>query len=67
MVFFRNFWWNPRDWTWVSLSATSKSASGVEDPLLELFRKRSDLAPAAFQVELRKQRGPKAAAHKASV
>ena len=41
--------------------------TGVEDPLLELFRKRSDLAPAAFQIELRKQRGPKAAAQKASV
>jgi len=47
--------------------ATPKPASGVEDPLLELFRKRSDLAPAAFQIELRKQRGPKAAAQKASV
>ena len=47
--------------------ASSKPASGVEDPLLELFRKRSDLAPAAFQVELRKQRGPKAAVQKASV
>jgi DNA-binding response OmpR family regulator len=44
-----------------------KSATGVHDPLLDLFRKRSDLAPAAFQAELRKQRGPKAAAQKASV
>jgi hypothetical protein len=44
-----------------------QSATGREDPLLELFRKRSNLAPAAFQVELRKQRGPKAAAQKASV
>lgn len=46
-----------------------KSANGVEDPLLDLFRKRSDLAADAFQVELRKQRGPrpKAAAQKASL
>jgi c-di-GMP-binding flagellar brake protein YcgR len=44
-----------------------QSATGSEDPLLELFRKRSNLAPAAFQVELRKQRGPKAAAQKVSV
>ena len=47
--------------------ANPKPSSGHEDPLLELFRKRSNLAPAAFQVELRKQRGPKAAAQKASV
>jgi c-di-GMP-binding flagellar brake protein YcgR len=42
---------------------------GVEDPLLELFRKKADLTPEAFQIELRKQRGsrPKAAAQKASV
>jgi c-di-GMP-binding flagellar brake protein YcgR len=46
-----------------------KSATGVEDPLLDLFRKKSDLPPAAFQIELRKQRSPnpKAAAQKASV
>ena len=43
-----------------------KPATGIEDPLLDLFRKRSDLAPAAFQAELRKQRGPKASAQKAS-
>src|ERR1700687_880793 len=46
-----------------------KSTTGVEDPLLELFRKKTDLPPEAFQIELRKQRGPnsKAAAQKASV
>ncbi|MGA9814067.1 MAG: PilZ domain-containing protein [Terriglobales bacterium] len=44
-----------------------KSATGVHDPLLDLFRNRSELAPAAFQAELRKQRSPKAAAQKASV
>ena len=49
--------------------AVPKSGNGVEDPLLDLFRKKSDLPSAAFQTELRKQRGshPKAAAHKASV
>jgi hypothetical protein len=46
---------------------TPKSATGIEDPLLDLFRKRSELAPDAFQNELRKQRSPKAAAHKASL
>ena len=46
-----------------------KSVAGVEDPLLELFRKKNDLPSAAFQSELRKQRSPspKAAAYKASV
>jgi c-di-GMP-binding flagellar brake protein YcgR len=44
-----------------------KSGTGAEDPLLELFRKRGDLSPAAFQTELRRQRSPKAAIHKASV
>jgi DNA-binding response OmpR family regulator len=44
-----------------------KSGTGAEDPLLELFRKRGDLSPAAFQTELRQQRSPKAATHKASV
>jgi DNA-binding response OmpR family regulator len=46
-----------------------QSVTGVEDPLLDLFRKKSDLSSAAFQTELRKQRGsnPKAVAHKASV
>jgi hypothetical protein len=41
----------------------------VEDPLLDLFRKRGDLSPEDFQAELRKQRSPrsKAAAHKASL
>lgn len=43
------------------------SAMIPADPLLELFRKRADLAPEAFQTELRKHRAPKAAAHKASV
>jgi DNA-binding response OmpR family regulator len=47
----------------------SKSVTGIEDPLLELFRKRTDLAPEAFQAELRKRRGPnsKAIAQKASI
>jgi c-di-GMP-binding flagellar brake protein YcgR len=46
-----------------------RSATGVEDPLLDLFRKKTDLQPEAFQIELRKQRAPnqKAAAQKASV
>src|ERR1700730_10866681 len=46
-----------------------KSGTGVEDPLLDLFRKKGDLAPAAFQTELSKQRGPspRATAHKASL
>jgi DNA-binding response OmpR family regulator len=41
----------------------------VEDPLLELFRKKTDLAPEDFQSELRKQRTPKpkAAVQRASV
>ena len=47
--------------------AVTKSGNGVEDPLLDLFRKKSDLPSAAFQIELRKQRVPKAAAQKASV
>jgi c-di-GMP-binding flagellar brake protein YcgR len=43
--------------------------TGPEDPLLDLFRRRSELTPEAFQSELRKQRNPvpKAASHKASV
>jgi c-di-GMP-binding flagellar brake protein YcgR len=44
-----------------------QSAPGADDPLVELFRKKTDLAPEAFQAELRKQRNPKAAAHKASI
>jgi hypothetical protein len=47
--------------------ASVPSATGVEDPLLDLFRKKGDLALEAFQTELRKQRSPKAAAHKASL
>jgi c-di-GMP-binding flagellar brake protein YcgR len=49
--------------------SAAKSGTGAEDPLLDLFRKRGDLAPAAFQTELSKQRGPnhKAVAHKASI
>jgi DNA-binding response OmpR family regulator len=41
----------------------------VEDPLLDLFRRRAELTPEAFQSELRKQRipAPKAASHKMSV
>jgi c-di-GMP-binding flagellar brake protein YcgR len=42
-------------------------ATGVHDPLLDLFRKGSNLAPVAFQAELSKQRDPKAASQKASV
>ena len=40
-----------------------------EDPLLDLFRRRSELTPETFQSELRKQRNPapKAAARTASV
>jgi c-di-GMP-binding flagellar brake protein YcgR len=43
--------------------------SGPEDPLLELFRRRAELTPEAFQSELRKQRSPvpRAAAQKASL
>jgi c-di-GMP-binding flagellar brake protein YcgR len=46
-----------------------KPATGIEDPLLDLFRKRGDLSPEAFQAELRKQRNPhpKATAQKASL
>ena len=48
-------------------ASTPPSGTGAPDPLLDLFRKRTDLAPEAFQAELRKQRGPKAAAQKASL
>ena len=48
-------------------AAVAPSAPGTEDPLVELFRKKADLAPEAFQSELRKQRSPKAAAQKASI
>jgi DNA-binding response OmpR family regulator len=43
--------------------------SGLEDPLLDLFRRRAELTPEAFQSELRKQRhpAPKVGAHKSSV
>jgi c-di-GMP-binding flagellar brake protein YcgR len=49
--------------------AVTKSGNGVEDPLLDLFRKKSDLSSADFQAELRKQRAPnpKAVAQKASI
>jgi len=49
--------------------AVTKSGNGVEDPLLDLFRKKSDLPSADFQAELRKQRAPtpKAVAQKASL
>jgi hypothetical protein len=46
---------------------SAPSAPGADDPLVELFRKKTDLSPEAFQTELRKQRAPKAAAHKASL
>ena len=47
----------------------AKSGNSVEDPLLDLFRKKTDLAPEAFQVELQKQRSPnpKAVAQRASL
>jgi len=48
-------------------AAAPQSSPGAEDPLVDLFRKRADLAPDDFQIELRKQRSPKAVAHKASV
>jgi len=46
-----------------------KTAGATEDPLLELFRKKGNFTPEAFQIELCQQRrpSPKAAAHKASV
>jgi c-di-GMP-binding flagellar brake protein YcgR len=52
----------------VESAVVAKIAGAPEDPLLELFRKKSNLAPDAFQIELRRQRNPspKAAAHKAS-
>jgi c-di-GMP-binding flagellar brake protein YcgR len=47
---------------------TPTMKTGLEDPLLELFRRRAELTPEAFQSELRKQRNPSPkAAHKASV
>jgi len=49
-------------------ATVASSATGVvEDPLVDLFRKKGDLALEAFQIELRKQRSPKAAAQKASL
>jgi hypothetical protein len=48
-------------------AAVATSAPGTEDPLVELFRKKADLAPEAFQSELRKQRSPKSVAQKASI
>jgi DNA-binding response OmpR family regulator len=46
-----------------------KALTGMEDPLLELFRRRAEFTPEGFQIALRQQRNPamKAAAHKASV
>ena len=46
-----------------------KALTGMEDPLLELFRRRAEFSPEGFQIALRQQRNPpiKAAAHKASV
>jgi hypothetical protein len=48
---------------------TAAPIQSGDDPLLELFRRRAELTPEAFQSELRKQRNPaaKAASHKASV
>jgi len=47
----------------------AKIVGAAPDPLLELFQKQGNLAPEAFQVELRNQRRsiPKAAAQNASV
>jgi c-di-GMP-binding flagellar brake protein YcgR len=45
----------------------AKPANGMEDPLLELFRKNPELASESFQTELRKQRSPRAAAQRATV
>jgi DNA-binding response OmpR family regulator len=47
----------------------SKPRAAAEDPLLELFRRSTELTSQAFHSELRRQRrhDPKAAAHKASV
>ena len=47
----------------------AKIVGAAPDPLLELFQKQGNLAPEAFQVELRNQRrsNPKAAAQNASV
>jgi c-di-GMP-binding flagellar brake protein YcgR len=45
----------------------AKPANGMEDPLLELFRKSPELASESFQTELRKQRSPRAAAQRATV
>jgi c-di-GMP-binding flagellar brake protein YcgR len=44
-------------------------SNAPEDPLLGLFRKRGDLTPEAFRIELSKQRhpAPKAASRKATV
>jgi c-di-GMP-binding flagellar brake protein YcgR len=39
-------------------ASASPIRSGSEDPLLELFRRRAELTPEAFQCELRKQRNP---------
>jgi len=47
--------------------STPASTTGVDDPLLDLFRKRADLAPTAFHAELRKQRSPRAVGQKASI
>ena len=46
-----------------------KTAGAANDPLLELFRKKGNFTPEAFQIELRQQRSPspKAAADKASI
>jgi hypothetical protein len=46
-----------------------KLPAGIEDPLLQLFRKAGILSLAEFQSELRKQRGhaPRAAAHQSAL
>jgi hypothetical protein len=45
-----------------NISLAAAELSDVEDPLLDLFRNQSGLAPDSFHAELRKQRGLSAAA-----
>jgi DNA-binding response OmpR family regulator len=45
-------------------SSEASESSELEDPLLELFRKKADVLPEAFLTELRKQRGTASTAAK---
>lgn len=45
-----------------SVLSSATESGEVEDPLLDLFRNQSGLAPDSFHAELRKQRGLSAAA-----